>query len=928
MASQRVIVRRLAALEQLGRVTDICSDKTGTLTTAVMSAVAAHLPSEREWFDVTGPGLSPYGSVVRCSEEEAGSGGTGGGGGKSGAAAPAPVPPSSAAAAFSAPVDKPDQARKGWGDGEDEQDRMERGAAAAAATALQQQLPSSSSPAALELLSDILSFCNSSELRLGTGGARRGKEGGGPPSSWSASGSPTDGALRALAAKLGRTRGTPLELSESQGEFVVADFPFDSSVKRASVVVAHPAKPPRGPAPPLLDRRRRGPTALLLSAYLKGAPDRIVALCSRTLAPSASSSAAVTVVPMTAEVRASVDAAVASMTARGLRVLALAARGAAVGDEGCFVGEEDGEGGVGEGSGDKEEEPGGRAGARLRYYFQGLEPASTSPPSWTRDAVDAGGMALVGLVGLADPPRPGVVAAVADCVRGGVAVRMLTGDAAGTALAVAAQVGIVADAARGPASVTAARFAAMDAARFDALGEAAADDLVDLPRVVSRCTPDSKVGMVRALHRRRRVVAMTGDGVNDAPALKIADVGVAMGIAGSELSKQAADLVLADDNFVSIVAAVREGRRIFAAIRTFAVHILSANVGMASLMMLGLAVRDSRNEVVFPQAPLAILWLNMFVLSLPVPALVLEPPAGDPMARPPQRSRRVLTRASTADLAVYGALLGAVSFSAYAAVLYAGPGAFPGAGAGAAALDVGVGGASGVRASLKCNVREGKVGCGPVMRARSVAFAVIALVMQLGSYSVKLPERPVWELVPLPRCLSSRSRKKPAAAGIDLPTIGSGGTDTAGGDDGNLADNYDTLSTPEGRAAAAAFAARVTADAAEQRKEEEKEKEEKKKEKKEKKKEKSSSGNNVDGGGEEEGGLVARAVSGSVNWLQLACVTVALSTVVAFIYAPVVSTDVFHQAPIGGREWGVVAAALAVYALLGQVAWKLFLRPR
>lgn len=206
-------------------------------------------------------------------------------------------------------------------------------------------------------------------------------------------------------------------------------------------------------------------------------------------------------------------------------------------------------------------------------------------------------MVLVGLVGLQDPPRNGVREAVLDCIRGGISVRMLTGDHVSTAAAIAQQVSILDLTTQ--ALVTTAN-------EFDTTPEAALDDMAELPRVVARCTPESKVCMIRALHRRNRVVAMTGDGVNDAPALRAADVGVAMGVSGSDVTRQSSHIVLADDNFVSIVGAVREGRRIFIAIKRFLVHVLATNGGMALMLLVGLAFRNANNEVIYPQVGMCV----------------------------------------------------------------------------------------------------------------------------------------------------------------------------------------------------------------------------------------------------------------------------------------------------------------------------------
>jgi Na+-exporting ATPase len=163
-----------------------------------------------------------------------------------------------------------------------------------------------------------------------------------------------------------------------------------------------------------------------------------------------------------------------------------------------------------------------------------------------------------GLVGLYDPPRVETAAAVRKCQMAGITVHMLTGDHIKTATAIASEVGIL-----GPMMDARSTRLVMAAAEFDELSDAEIDAIEQLPLVIARCSPATKVRMVEAMHRRGAFCVMTGDGVNDSPALKRADVGIAMGKNGSDVAKEAADMVLTDDNFSSIVKAVEEGRRLF-----------------------------------------------------------------------------------------------------------------------------------------------------------------------------------------------------------------------------------------------------------------------------------------------------------------------------------------------------------------------------
>lgn len=200
------------------------------------------------------------------------------------------------------------------------------------------------------------------------------------------------------------------------------------------------------------------------------------------------------------------------------------------------------------------------AGEGLRVLCVAHKTLSSGEKSNTdnRAAVETG-MNFLGLVGLYDPPRVETFDAVRKCKIAGVKVHMLTGDHIRTATAIAHEVGILSPAI--PASQ--ANTIVMTASQFDSMTDDEIDSLEALPLVIARCAPSTKVRMVEALHRRGAFCVMTGDGVNDSPALKRADVGIAMGLSGSDVAKDASDLVLTDDNFASIVRAVEEGRRLF-----------------------------------------------------------------------------------------------------------------------------------------------------------------------------------------------------------------------------------------------------------------------------------------------------------------------------------------------------------------------------
>ena len=263
-------------------------------------------------------------------------------------------------------------------------------------------------------------------------------------------------------------------------------------------------------------------------------------------------------------------------------------------------------------------------------------------------------LVFAGLIGMIDPPRAEARDAVARAKQAGIRPVMITGDHPRTAAVIARELGV---AAGGPV-VTGAELERMT---DEALEESAATS-----SVYARVNPEHKLRIVQALQRHGAVVAMTGDGVNDAPALKIADIGVAMGLSGTDVSKQAADMILADDNFATIVAAVEEGRSIFSNIRKFLRYLLSSNIGEVMTMFFGvvfagaIGLEPAGGAVVLPLLATQLLWINLVTDGAPALALGLDPADPDLMRDPPRPpGERVITRRMWSGILLVGAIMAA-----------------------------------------------------------------------------------------------------------------------------------------------------------------------------------------------------------------------------------------------------------------------------
>jgi potassium/sodium efflux P-type ATPase len=308
-------------------------------------------------------------------------------------------------------------------------------------------------------------------------------------------------------------------------------------------------------------------------------------------------------------------------------------------------------------------------------------------------------LVYLGMVGIIDPPRPEARTAIAEAQSAGVRVIMITGDHPRTAARIAGDLGIIE-----PGST------ALTGADIESLGD---DELREAARNVSvyaRVAPKHKLRIVDALQADQSIVAMTGDGVNDAPALKSADIGVAMGIAGTDVTKEAADIILADDNFATIIAAIREGRSILSNIRKFLRFLLSSNIGEVFTMFFGVVLAgiigldDTGEAIAVPLLATQILWINLLTDTAPALAMGFEPPPDDVMRRPPrQLTDRIIDGEMWRGIAWVGLVMAVVTL---------------------AALDLGL--AGGILG-----------GSGDIVEARTMAFTTLVLAQLFNAFNAR-----------------------------------------------------------------------------------------------------------------------------------------------------------------------------------------------
>ncbi len=262
---------------------------------------------------------------------------------------------------------------------------------------------------------------------------------------------------------------------------------------------------------------------------------------------------------------------------------------------------------------------------------------------------------FVGLIGMIDPPRKEAINAVRKCKLAGIKPIMITGDHKVTASAIAREINIASE-----------KDKVITGAELEAMDDTQLQSIVNDVAVYARVSPRHKLRIVRALKKAGHIVAMTGDGVNDAPAVKEADIGVAMGITGTDVTKEASSMVLLDDNFATIVAAIEEGRVIYDNIRKFIRYLLSCNIGEVLTMFLGTLL-----GLPLPLLPIQILWVNLVTDGLPAIALSIDPPEKDIMMRPPRGAKENIFSNGLLNLILFrGVLIGLCTLAVFMSIMH------------------------------------------------------------------------------------------------------------------------------------------------------------------------------------------------------------------------------------------------------------------
>ncbi|TZE82819.1 calcium-translocating P-type ATPase, SERCA-type [Calorimonas adulescens] len=415
----------------------------------------------------------------------------------------------------------------------------------------------------MDLLLKTAVLCNKSELRIPKKG------------NVEAVGDPTETALLVVAHKAGYTSKNLLTMFKPVGE-----IPFDSDRKLMSTIF----------------RSSNGDIYI----FVKGAPDRLIELCSSYQVENK-------VMPLSLTYKRMITSVNNEMAGSAMRVLGLAYK-------------------------------------KINFIPRELKPSEIESS-----------LTFLGLMAMVDPPRTGVTESVLSCKRAGIIPVMITGDHRITAMAIAKEIGICNNTNE---SIT--------GEELDKLSDKEFEKKVKNIRVFARVNPGHKLRIVRALKKNGYIVAMTGDGVNDAPALKEADIGIAMGKSGTEVAKEAASMILLDDNFTSIVKAIMEGRIIYDNIRKSIRYLLSCNLGEMLMMFVATAI-----NMTLPLIPLQILWINLVTDGLPALALGMDPPEPDIMEKPPRPTNEgIFSRGLGPHILFSGLIIGASSLTAFSLTQY------------------------------------------------------------------------------------------------------------------------------------------------------------------------------------------------------------------------------------------------------------------
>lgn len=639
LADNNALVRKMDAIETLAAVTDVCSDKTGTITLGKMVMQKAWIPanlspkeggdSQVETDTKTGQlyavetGSDPYyprGRVMAIESHEKGD---------------------------------------VFGDDDDDDD-PERS---------QDMVDKDTIEPPLRDMVLCASLCSSATIQRSTDKEDEGK------GKWEAHGDATEIALLVWAYKLGHGRPhlthrpdlkrmetaqsdirKPVKSKTTGGHYEqIIEHPFDSSIKRMTCAYTYHPHPD--------SQRNEEPHCLVL---MKGAFERVFERCNSIFFGDNNTK-------ISGDMKADIMKQYETLASQGLRVLTLVGKKMPKG-------------------------------------------AADEIKNMERDALEQD-MCFLGLAGIYDPPRPESANSVADCHTASVIPRMLTGDHLGTATAIAIQVGII--------GKDHPKTAVMTGPDFDKLSEEQIDALDQLPRVVARCAPETKVRMVEALHRRKRTCVMTGDGVNDAPSLKRSDVGVAMGLNGSDVAKQSAEIVLSDDNFATIITAIRKGRGIFFNLQKFLLYLLSGNLAEVLVMMIGLAFIDQNGQSTFPISPVGALWINTLAAGPPALALGLEPTPIDAMQKGPDEFSNMFVFWWFVDLIVYGLIISGLALANFSITLW---GYFDG------------------YLGFGCNESISNDVCNFTGQARGACFASFLIILMVHAFTCKHPTKSVFQM--------------------------------------------------------------------------------------------------------------------------------------------------------------------------------------